>query len=358
MSSIAILGWGAVSPAGWGVGAFHEALARGVPLPVSRLARPADLEAVPVRVVPPPPSRPSFLAHARLRRASPISHYTVGAALEALGPDAPRVSTGELRLGAILCVMCGCVNYSRRFYDETLKDPATASPLVFPETVFNAPASHLAALLGNKAINYTLVGDEGAFPLGLALGAEWIVSGKVDRCIVAGAEEMDWLTATAGRLFEPELVLAEGAGAVYLGSRPAGEQARSPGGVEVLLEAVSEPQLFTSRKSPGEALARCRAQMGPSRAGELLMHNFGVWKNPVLKAKATWDSWPGPKCSPNQVLGQAFMASAAWLCVAAADALSRNECPSATIAILGSNEQAIAARFARTDVPVSGRAKR
>ena len=71
--------------------------------------------------------------------------------------------------------MSGSVNYSRRFYDETLKDPATASPLVFPETVFNAPASHLAALLGTTAINYTLVGDPGTFLQGIALAADWLL---------------------------------------------------------------------------------------------------------------------------------------------------------------------------------------
>ena len=34
-----------------------------------------------------------------------------------------------------------------------------ASPLLFPETVFNAPASHLAAILGITGASYTLVGD-------------------------------------------------------------------------------------------------------------------------------------------------------------------------------------------------------
>ncbi len=62
--------------------------------------------------------------------------------------------------------------YSRRFYEEVLRDPATASPLIFPETVFNAPASHLAAFLGTTAINYTLVGDEGTFLAGTRAGRE------------------------------------------------------------------------------------------------------------------------------------------------------------------------------------------
>src|SRR5205085_6851799 len=135
----------------------------------------------------PPAIGPAFMSHARLRRASPITHYSVAAALEALGADAPRVSGGSLRLGIVLCVMSGCVNYSRRFYDETLKDPATASPLVFPETVFNAPSSHLASLLGVGNRNYTLVGDPSTFLQGMALGADWIASGQLDGCLIVGS---------------------------------------------------------------------------------------------------------------------------------------------------------------------------
>ena len=123
-----------------------------------------------IRSVPAPLPRPLFFGHPRLRRTSPIAQYTVAAALEALGPDSAKVSSGELSLGIIVCVMSACVIFSRRFYDETLKDPATASPLVFPETVFNAPASHLAAILGSTGINYTMVGDPGRFRAGIGFG--------------------------------------------------------------------------------------------------------------------------------------------------------------------------------------------
>ena len=191
MNRIFVHGCGAVSPAGWGMNSLREALLRGEAIPVKPLVRPGWESPLLVRSVPAPPSRPAFLSHARLRRTSPITHYAVAAALEALGSDAARVQTGAVRLGIIFCVMDGCVNYSRRFYDETLRDPATASPLVFPETVFNAPASHLAALLGTTAINYTLVGDPGTFLQGLSLAADWLLGERVDGCLVIGAEELD-----------------------------------------------------------------------------------------------------------------------------------------------------------------------
>ena len=93
-------------------------------------------------------------------------------------------------------MLAGLVTYSRRFYEEVLRDPATASPLIFPETVFNAPASHLAAYLGSTAPNCTLVGDDGMFLQGLALAAQWLMEDEIDGCVVIGAEELDWLVPT------------------------------------------------------------------------------------------------------------------------------------------------------------------
>jgi len=156
-----------------------------------------------------------------------VSQYSVAAGLEALGDDVAKVGDGSMRLGIVQCVMSGCVNYSRRFYDEVLRDPATASPLLFPETVFNAPSSHLAALLGTMAINYTLVGDPGAFLQGIALGAQWLRERTVDRCLVIGTEEIDWLTADAFRIFSRSVVVSGGAVALYLGrERPPGNASK------------------------------------------------------------------------------------------------------------------------------------
>ena len=64
----------------------------------------------------------------------------------------------ELR--SIFAISNGGVTYTKRFYHEIVDTGAqAASPLLFPETVFNAPASHLAAILGVTGATYTLVGD-------------------------------------------------------------------------------------------------------------------------------------------------------------------------------------------------------
>ena len=335
MSDLFVRGIGAVSPAGWGVPALREALKGGVPVPHKDSARPGWQRPLRIRPVPAPPARPQFLAHARLRRTSPISHYAVAAALEAMGEDAPRVAAGALRTGIIVCVMSGCVNYSRRFYDETLRDPATASPLVFPETVFNAPASHLASLLGTGALNYTLVGDPGTFLQGIALAAQWLSDGAVDGCLVVAAEELDWLTADAYRLFAKGLALADGAGAIYLSRTTAPAR----------VSAITGAHAFHDRASQIRAALRMRAELPAGSARELLCDSrTGVASLDRAENKA-WNSWPGARVSPKAILGEGLAAAAAWQVIAAIDDLQQTRRSSALVSVVGCNQQAIGARF-------------
>jgi 3-oxoacyl-(acyl-carrier-protein) synthase len=292
-----------------------------------------------IRRVPAPAPRPAFLAQARLRRTSPISHYAVAAALEALGDDAAAVTAGTKRLGVIFCAMAGCVNYSRRFYDEALRDPATASPLVFPETVFNAPSSHLSALLGAAGINYTLIGDPGTFITGLALAAQWLETDQVDGCVVIGAEERDWLTSSAFALFHPDVVLSEGAGALYL--------TKDNENVRAQLNAITSPHLYTRKTPPPLAAQRMCKELPAGRNDELLCDGLlGVPRADAAELNA-WTDWLGARLSLKTVFGEGLAAASAWQCVAAIAALQNQEFAAATVSVVGCNEQAIGARFVR-----------
>jgi 3-oxoacyl-(acyl-carrier-protein) synthase len=332
MSDIFVRGCGAVSPAGWGVDALRQALDGATPLPCKDLPRPGWKAPLRIRQVPAFQSRPGFLSHARLRRVSPITQYAVAAALEALGEDAGKGG----RIGIVMCVMSGCVNYSRRFYEETLRDPATASPLVFPETVFNAPSSHLASLLGAAGLNYTLVGDPGTFLQGIALGAEWLTHEGLDGCLVVGAEEIDWLTSDAYRLFARDIILSDGAGAVYLSKQPGPGNAR-------LLE-ITDSHLFHDRRSQISAALRVRSELHGDAKHLLCDSRTGVANLDRAEMKA-WSGWPGPHLSPKTILGEGLMAAAAWQAVVAAHAIREGHCSSAVVSVVGCNQQAIGARF-------------
>jgi 3-oxoacyl-(acyl-carrier-protein) synthase len=239
--------------------------------------------------------------------------------------------------------MAGCVNFSRRFYDETLKDPATASPLIFPETVFNAPASHLGALLGSNGINYTLVGDPGTFLQGLALAADWLLSGRVDGCLLIGAEELDWLVAGAFHLFDPKGTISEGAGALYL-------RRDFAAGGSVELQAITQSYPFTNKRARAEAALRARAELGNAPADSLLCDGIQGLARLDCDESEAWSDWTGARQSPKTLFGEGFMAAAAWQCVTAVDALGCDSYASANVSIVGCNQQAIAARFGRSTI--------
>ena len=171
--------------------------------------------------------------HPRLRRASAISRFAVVAGLEALRDAALDLDEASAnRTALVFAISNGGVTYTRRFFHDVVKSGASAaSPLLFPETVFNAPASHLAAILGITGASYTLVGDGAVGILALKMAEDLMANPELDRCLVVGAEEADWLLCDAyrkWRLFRAEppiepfgrppkgMILSEGAGAVLL----------------------------------------------------------------------------------------------------------------------------------------------
>ena len=345
MSRVFVAGMGAVSPAGWTVAALRTALDQGQPLPIQPLVRPGREKPFRARAVPNPAVRPEFLAHPRLRRTSPITHYAAAAALEAVA-NLRANRNGNSRLGLVVCLQSGCVNYCCRFYDETLKDPSTASPLLFPETVYAAPASHLATLLENVSLAYTLVGDPACFLQGAALGAQWLEENRVDACLVIGAEETNWIIADALWHIERRAVIASGGGALCLTSDP-----ELSIGVELM--TITDPHTYSAHNSRVRAAQAMRSQLGKSSTGDLLCDGLGDSPRTDAAELAAWRDWSGPRLSPKRILGEGLMAAAAWQCVAACDAVATGRFEAATVSLVGSNHQAIGARFAGADSNVS-----
>jgi hypothetical protein len=342
MSRVFVSGLGAVSPAGWGVPALRAILAAGEPLPVQPLERPGWEQPFRARLVPEPQSRPAHLAHPRFRRASSLTHYVAAAALEALGPSSPA-ALHPRRLGLIVCLQSGCVQYSYRFYKEALEAPATASPLLFPEAVFAAPASHVAALLGDVSCVATLVGDPAVFLQGVALAADWLRAGQAEAALVVGAEEANWLRADAIWHFDHGSISSAGAGAVCLSLDAAASL-----GVE--LATVTDVHTYYSERGRPEAAQAMRRQLPAGAAGELLCDGLQGCRRLDAAESAAWQDWRGARVSPKQVLGEGLMAASGWQCVAACDAVACEQSSAAILSLVGCNQQAIGARFVRSGV--------
>lgn len=315
MSRIFVHGVGAVSPAGWGMAGLREVLGGERSLQPMGITRP-DGRSLPSFRVPAMEKRPAWATHPRMRRSSPISQFALAAALEALGcGETPASFPG---LAILVSVMGGSVQYSRRFFGEVLVDPSTASPMLFPETVFNAPASHLGAVLGTRARNDTHVADQSGFLACLATAANWLQQGIAESCLVVACEEADWTTAEAVRLFSKGTPASEGAAALVL--------KREPSPVE--LTAVSSPYPTLSRTDPKKDLDQVIRELQPE--DRTAYFACGCRGTPP---------------SLDLVVGEGLAALGGWTCVAAVDTLMRQSASSSIALAAGANLQTLGARF-------------
>ncbi|HZR77752.1 MAG TPA: beta-ketoacyl synthase N-terminal-like domain-containing protein, partial [Chthoniobacterales bacterium] len=186
---LGIAGMGWVTPLGRGIDHVWARLLRGERATAQKIWDRISDEKYPAFKVP-EAALEGLAPHARLRRASAISRFAAAAGLDAIA--CAKSTIGELdlhRLGLVFAVSNGGVTYTKRFYHDVIASGAqSASPLLFPETVFNAPASHLAAILGITGTSYTLVGDGAVGVLAVKMAADLLENDKLDACLVVGAE--------------------------------------------------------------------------------------------------------------------------------------------------------------------------
>jgi 3-oxoacyl-(acyl-carrier-protein) synthase len=259
--------------------------------------------------------------HPRLRRASAISRFAAAAGLDALKNS--RIDPG--RLAVVFAISNGGVIYTRRFYSEIVKTGAqSASPLLFPETVFNAPASHLAAILGITGASYTVVGDGAVGILALKLARDLLASTDLDGCLVVGAEEIDPLVCEAYRQWRllrdpsrPEgkrgMIVSEGAGTVLL--RNSGDALE--------IEQIDPGTNFFRRSEAGEKTRR------------IVQHLDGNAAFCVGSANGTFIDGAEhaalengiPVYSPKVALGDSVGASVLWQLIVAAQGLRTKSLP-------------------------------
>jgi hypothetical protein len=340
-ATLRIAGWGAVSPAGWTAADLADAVLDGRECPATLDPRHADAPPIPCRRVPALATPPPWGRLPRLRRTSPITRFAVAAALEALhrdptAPDSPPSPT----LGILFAVQNGSVNFSRRFFAEVLENPSLASPILFPETVFNAPSSHLSSLLAAPTLNNTLVSDAGGFLTALDMATHWLDEGRVTDCLIVSAEEYDWLSAEALSLFPGPKIASEGAAALWLQHNDA------PLSGSLVLEQITEAAPITARQTRATAIQRMKTALAAPANATLLAATSGcpVWDRPHLDA---FGSWTAPRFTLQPQFGHPFAVLGGWQCALACELLQRNLCLDAVIPADTGATQAQAAWFHR-----------
>ena len=222
MTRFAITGVGSISPLAHdpdglaealeaGRRAIGEASLDGLPSEGARcVGRVLDFDAAPY--VPP----------RRARRLDPTSVRAVSAARQVLG--AAGLEEGDDRLGVILGTSTAGASPMVRFLTELFRvSPEAAPPFEFPNTVANAPASHISIELGLIGPNATLNHSESVMGQALLWGRSWLEAGRCDRLLVGAADE--WTPyqqvgfeqvgalrrGAEARLDDPGIVLSEGA---------------------------------------------------------------------------------------------------------------------------------------------------
>lgn len=287
--------------------------------------------AVPPKLVEPLARNP------RLRRSSAISFYAVAAGLAALAdaglsPEAVRAG----RTAVVFAVSDGGVIYTRRFYEQIVKQGANAaSPLLFPETVYNAPASHLAAMLGIDGASYTLVGDNSVGLAALKFAEQLLAIGDVERVVVVGAEEIDWVLCEAYRAWRlARTPLAEGAAAVVL-AREGRWNLRTHSGVP-----------FHRQRDAAAAIDRVLTDLAGAGTVEVAVGSANGTFIDRAEATALARWFPGVRTlQPKRFFGEAPGASALLQVVAAARTLEGEGLRRALVSVVGFNQQASAARL-------------
>ncbi len=332
---LAVIGQGAVTPAGIGL----KALRQGQPTP-SQLAgvrRPEQKWPV-LRVDLKDPALARWQSEPRLRRSSPITLFLIEAAEQALAGISPE---DRAQTGLVVAFSAGCLIYSHRFFEGILKQgQKLASPALFPETVFNSPGSHVAATLKLNGAVSALVGDETAWIAALKTASVWLQQERVRQVLVLGAEEFDplvldayesarWLRRDSA---SPGFLTSEGAAGLLVRRAVAGD-AR-------VIETARDGFIYRTPKQAAVAADKLLADLDP--ALPIYRTAQHTWLGAL--EKKTTASHPMPPGENPPYLGEAFTASAAWNTLRALDALP-SSAPLLILPIWGLNHQLGALSF-------------
>ena len=361
--SLAIAGMGWVTPLGNSVDAVWERLLRGDEASATPISEQfADRSYSAFRV---PESAVTGVAHPRLRRASVISRFAATAGLEALQAAGVKVDSQNAgRIALIFAISNGGVIYTKRFYRDVVETGAqSASPLLFPETVFNAPASHLAAILGVTGTTYTVVGDGAVGLLAIKMAEDVMMDKSLDYCLVVGTEEIDWLLCDAYRRWrllrsappiEPfgkqkrGMILSEGAGAIVLARLPRRSAAEAGEG-SITIECAHPGGCYGKRAEAEEILKRIVRDLSQVEVDFVISSANGTFIDQAEQGALEQVIPDAVTYAAKPAVGESVGASGLWQVILGVQALRHGELPPVLHA-----DSAISLRLARSRMTVAG----
>ena len=133
----------------------------------------------------------NFTPLSKYRRLPRVSQYALAAALQAVSDAKLKINNANsAKIGLFFGTCNGPSDSTEKIYSQLVDEgPKSVEPLLFQETVFNAPLSHIS-------INLKITGPCIAIPVGIASGGyaikmalDYLQAGIIDVAIIGAADE-------------------------------------------------------------------------------------------------------------------------------------------------------------------------
>jgi 3-oxoacyl-(acyl-carrier-protein) synthase len=176
----------------------------------------------------------------------------------------------------------------------------------------------VAAFLGVDGPVTTLIGESSAIIEGVSMAHTWLTQNLVDRVLVIGAEECDWVGAEAVTYYHPDLKATEGAAALLLSLGDTG------------LKLSHTPAFaFLSESERAEKLAQIARNTGFSRKEVRVSGESGIAMLDEAESSAMAMLAEGEQRQdyrPRSILGESMGAGGALQLVLAAETARLKGC--------------------------------
>ena len=134
----------------------------------------------------------AFMPSSVYRRMSRISRMAVAASIEAIADSGLALERMDRdRCAVVMGTADGPSSQVDSFFSSLLENgPRGTQPFFFPETVPNAPASHIGMFHGITGPNTTFCQNMISAEQAMCYGRDLILMGQADRVVVGGADEL------------------------------------------------------------------------------------------------------------------------------------------------------------------------
>jgi len=251
------------------------------------------------------------------RRAAGVSKYALASIRLALTDAGLDAVDGE-GTALVTAVTHGAMNYTQSYHEMLLTGGVEdISPILFSDSVLNAPAGNASICYGVKGAVHTMIGGSAASIKAAKMACEIMQGDGITRAVVVASEEMNELSFHCRKKFG-ESALSEGAGAFLIEDGAVGGGSRVYCGISgyaAHIDSAGHDRSFET------SVDRALAMAG------ITIHDldFALMDVPPGVSVRYLDGTPSDSAS--RYTGNAFCVSSAWNIMLGAYMIYKNALP-------------------------------